>query len=76
MSFDRLDEVRSIARARAVESVEYLAFHVLGHRALSPQSHAIYERVVRGERVEGHVSETFTWLFPELCERRSASRAA
>src|SRR5678816_1212725 len=31
-SFDRLDDVRAVARARAVESFEYFLFHVLGSR--------------------------------------------
>jgi len=69
--FDRLDEVRSAARARAVEDFEYFVGHVLGpHTRLSPTAAAaLWERVVEGEHVAVCPSETFSWLFPELCRR-------
>lgn len=69
--FDKLDEVRSLARARTVEDFEYFVAHVLGpHTLLTPAAqHEAWVRVVQGSQTEGYLGETFSWLFPELCRK-------
>lgn len=73
-NFSTLAELRVLVRARCVESYEYFVEHAAPMRASQEELRLLWKCVVQGAQVEGMVSETFTWLFPELTsgERRAA----
>lgn len=66
-TFDQLSETRSLARAKSLEDFEYFHSRVLPF-VRPVDAKLLWEAVVRGERVEGPVTETFRWLFGELCK--------
>lgn len=71
--FDKLSEVHSAARARAVEDFTYFHQHVYPTRDITIALR-VWDCVLKQELVpaEVRVSETFEWLFPELVARRAA----
>lgn len=74
--FGQLSNVQTQVRTKSVEDEQYFVLAVLGNHVRGVDAHELWLKVLRGEKVEVVPTETFAWVFPELCTNVATQKAA